>query len=123
MPSLQIVERFVALVETGRGIEALDAFYADDACVRENDSPPRRGKAALVANETAAQAAVSGMKARCVRPIPIAGDTVVIRWVFDYVDSRGRPVHFEELAYQRWSGDRIADEQFFYDPAQFRAGV
>jgi hypothetical protein len=25
----------------------------------------------------------------------------------------------EELAYQRWQGDRIAQEQFFYDPAQF----
>ena len=122
MPSLQTVERFVALVEAGRGIEALDAFYADDASVRENDSPPRRGKAALIANETAAQAAVSGLKARCVRPILVAADTAVIRWVFDYVDSRGRPVHFEELAYQRWSGDCIADEQFFYDPAQFRAG-
>jgi hypothetical protein len=25
----------------------------------------------------------------------------------------------EELAYQRWDGERIAQEQFFYDPAQF----
>lgn len=120
MPSLQTVERFVALVEAARGIEALEMFYADDACVRENESPPRRGKAALVANETAAQAAVSGLKARCVRPILVDGDTVVIRWVFDYIDRQGRAVHFEELAYQRWSGDTIADEQFFYDPAQFR---
>jgi len=24
----------------------------------------------------------------------------------------------EQPAYQRWEGDRIADEQFFYDPAQ-----
>jgi hypothetical protein len=24
----------------------------------------------------------------------------------------------EELAYQRWEGDRIAEETFFYDPAQ-----
>jgi hypothetical protein len=26
----------------------------------------------------------------------------------------------EELAYQRWVGERIAEEQFFYDPAQLR---
>jgi hypothetical protein len=24
----------------------------------------------------------------------------------------------EELAYQRWDGERIAEETFFYDPAQ-----
>jgi hypothetical protein len=120
MPSQQTVERFVALVETGRGIEALETFYADDASVRENDAPPRQGKALLLANETKAQAAVSDLKARCVRPILVDGDVVVIRWVFDYLDRQGRAVHFEELAYQRWTGERIAQEQFFYDPAQFR---
>jgi hypothetical protein len=26
----------------------------------------------------------------------------------------------EELALQRWEGDRIAHEQFFYDPRQTR---
>ena len=36
----------------------------------------------------------------------------------------GKPGEFkvsrmEELAYQRWDGERIAQEQFFYDPAQF----
>jgi hypothetical protein len=25
----------------------------------------------------------------------------------------------EELAYQRWEGERVAQEQFFYDPSQF----
>ena len=121
MPSQQTVERFVILVESGRGIEALETFYADDASVRENESPPREGKAALLANETAAQAAVTGLKAQCVRPFLVAGDIVVIRWLFDYVDRQGRAVHFEELAWQRWSGDRIAEEKFFYDPGQFRS--
>lgn len=26
----------------------------------------------------------------------------------------------EELAYQRWEGELIIDEQFFYDPAQLQ---
>ena len=30
----------------------------------------------------------------------------------------GTVTHMEELAYQRWEGERIAEEQFFYDPAQ-----
>lgn len=119
MPTHQTVGRFVELVEAGKAIDALDMFYAEDASMRENQAQPRIGKAALLAHETAAQAAVARMTARCVRPILIDGDTVVIRWVFDYVDGQGRAVHFEELAYQRWAGDRILEEQFFYDPGQF----
>ena len=121
MPNRQTVERFVELVEAGKGIEALELFYADDASMRENRAPPRTGKAALLANEAAAQAAATGMTARCIRPILIEGDVVVIRWIFDYLDGRGRAVRFEELAYQRWAGERILQEQFFYDPAQFKA--
>ena len=26
----------------------------------------------------------------------------------------------EELAYQRWEGERIAEEKFFYDPRQLQ---
>jgi hypothetical protein len=48
---------------------------------------------------------------------------VVIRWIFDYRNRQGHAVRFEELAYQRWVGDRIAEEQFFYDPGQFRPGA
>jgi hypothetical protein len=27
-------------------------------------------------------------------------------------------MEMEELAYQRWEGERVAEEKFFYDPAQ-----
>jgi len=120
MPTHQTVERFVELVETGQGIDALDMFYAENASMQENQARPRIGKAALLAHETTAQASVTGMTARCVRPILIEGDVVVIRWIFDYFDGQGRLVHFQELAYQRWAGDSILEEQFFYDPRQFK---
>jgi hypothetical protein len=32
--------------------------------------------------------------------------------------AHGTVTHMEELAYQRWEGDRLAEETFFYDPAQ-----
>jgi len=97
MPTHQTVECFVELVETGKGTDALDRFYAENASMQENQSLPRIGKPALLAYETAAQSSVSGMTAQCIRPILIEGDTVVLRWIFDYVDSQGRAVHFEEL--------------------------
>ena len=30
----------------------------------------------------------------------------------------GSVTQMEELAWQRWEGERIAEEMFFYDPAQ-----
>jgi hypothetical protein len=35
---------------------------------------------------------------------------------FEWTD--GTVTRMEELAYQHWEGERIAEEQFFYDPAQ-----
>jgi hypothetical protein len=40
------------------------------------------------------------------------------RGVFRFEWQDGTVTLMEELAYQRWQGERIAQEQFFYDPAQ-----
>jgi hypothetical protein len=53
-----------------------------------------------------------------VQPIFVSGDKVVIRWIFRFEWLDGTVTHIEELAYQRWEGERIAEETFFYDPAQ-----
>ena len=46
------------------------------------------------------------------------GSEPVVRWIFRFEWSDGTMTEMEELAYQRWDGERIAEEQFFYDPAQ-----
>jgi hypothetical protein len=48
----------------------------------------------------------------------VSGDNVVIRWIFHFEWLDGSVTHIEELAYQRWEGEQIAEETFFYDPAQ-----
>jgi hypothetical protein len=86
--------------------------------MQENQSPPRVGRDAHVANEQKVMARAKSVWSKCVRPIFVNDDRVVIRWIFrfDWVD--GTTTHMEELAYQRWKGERIAEETFFYDPAQ-----
>ncbi len=120
MPSQTAVESFVALVEAGQTVEAMERFYADGASMQENEGSPRVGKDALLKHEQGALASIASMKATCVRPIFIAGDSVVIRWVFEIEDKKGKTMRFEELALQRWEGELMAEEKFFYDPAQFK---
>ena len=45
---------------------------------------------------------------------------MVIRWVFEFEWLDGRSGRMEELVWQRWEGERIAEEKFFYDPAQMK---
>jgi SnoaL-like domain len=120
MPSLEIVESFVSLVESGKTVEAMERFYAEHASMQENTTDPRIGKAALIKYEEAALASISKLRATCVRPVFVSGDLVVIRWVFEIEDKKGKTITFEELAYQRWEGNHMVQEQFFYDPAQFK---
>jgi flagellar hook assembly protein FlgD len=120
MPSLEIVESFVSLVESGKTVDAMERFYADHASMQENTTEPRVGKPALIKHEEAALASISKMKATCVRPVFVSGDVVVIRWVFEIEDKKGKTMRFEELAHQRWEGSHMVQEKFFYDPAQFK---
>ena len=40
----------------------------------------------------------------------------MIRWIFRFEWLDGTVTEMEELAYQRWEGEKIAEEQFFYGP-------
>lgn len=118
MPTPETLERFIALVEKNAHVEAVEAFYTADASMQENQSVPRVGRDAHVANERRVLAKAKTLTSRCVRPAFLSGDRVVIRWIFRFEWQDGTVTHMEELAYQRWEGERIAEETFFYDPAQ-----
>ena len=120
MPSPETLERFIARVESNAHAEAIEEFYTPEATMQENESPPRAGRDNLVANERRVLAKAKSVTSKCVRPAFLAGDRVVIRWIFEFEYIDGRRTRLEELAYQRWEGDRIAEEKFFYDPAQLQ---
>ena len=58
---------------------------------------------------------------QCLRPVLVQGDHVAIRWIFTFEWLDGSRMRIEEVAWQRWEGERIAQETFFYDPAQRQA--
>ena len=118
MPSLETVERFVRRVEENAHVEACEEFYTEQSSMRENQGPPRVGRDAHVGNERRVMARAKSIASQCVLPVLVSGNTVVIRWIFHFEWLDGTAMHVEELAYQRWEDDRIAEETFFYDPAQ-----
>ena len=119
MPSPATLERFIARVEQNAHVEAIEEFYNENATMQENQSAPRVGRATLTAHEQRALARAESVRSTCVRPVFVQGNHVVIRWIFDFTYRDGSSMRIEELAYQCWEGERIAEEQFFYDPRQF----
>ena len=118
MPATETLERFIARVEDNAHAEACEEFYTSESSMQENQSAPRIGRDAHVANERKLLSRAKSVVSQCVRPVFVNGNKVVIRWIFHFEWLDGSVTHMEELAYQRWEGERIAEETFFYDPAQ-----
>lgn len=117
MPTRARLDAFIATVEAQRFVEAIELFYAVHATGQENLGRLTEGRDALVAKEQAALArgpiaTVSGSIAVC------EGDRAAIRWRFEMTRPDGSVRVLDEIAWQRWEGDRIVEERFYYDPGQ-----
>ena len=118
MPSRERVAALVARVESERFVEALQEFYSEDATMQENGQAPRIGLQRLIEHERGVMAAFKEIRTLPVRTWLIDGDRVVINWVFEFRRADGTSFRMDELALQRWRGDRVVEERFYYDPAQ-----
>ncbi len=119
MPSKETIERFIKSVEEEKHDEVIARFYTKNASIQENQKEPRVGIDNLVQNERGMLKKAKKVHSECQRPYFQDGDRVVIRWKFKFEWLNDTVTEIEEIAYQRWEDDKIAQEQFFYDPQQF----
>jgi len=119
MPKSETLNKFIEMVESNQHDKAMEEFYTFDASIQENQSEPRQGLDNLVVYEKKMLGKAKSIHSKCIHPVFVDGDTVVIRWVFHFEWKDGRSSHIEEIAYQTWRGEKICNEQFFYDPQQF----
>jgi ketosteroid isomerase-like protein len=123
MPSPATIDAFVAQVLAGDHVGAIRDWYHEDAWMQENQAPPRTGgRAALMAQEAAMLDRCETVETELLGGPMINGDQVAIRWRFTFHLKDGGRLRQEEVAWQTWRGDRIAEETFFYDPGQRKVG-
>jgi hypothetical protein len=93
-------------VEANAHVEAVEEFYAENSSMRENQGEPRIGRDLHIANEHRFLSRLKSLTSKCVRPIFVKDDFVVIRWNFTFELHDGMFVTMDELTYQRWEGYR-----------------
>lgn len=118
MPKLKTLESFIKQVEANEHDLAIENFYANNASMQENESKPRIGKALLIEYERQVLKKTKSLFSKCIRPVFINDNFVVIRWHFTFNWLDGTTTKMEEIAHQRWENEKIAEEKFFYDPIQ-----
>jgi len=122
MPAQATVKAFVVQVLAGDHVGAIRDWYHDDAWMQENQAAPRAGgREALMAQEAAVLDRCTSVETELLGGPLIDGDRVAIRWRFTFQLKDGGRLMQEEVAWQTWRGDRIAEETFFYDPGQRKA--
>jgi ketosteroid isomerase-like protein len=117
------VIKLISLSEQGKFLEALQAFYAEDAVMQENNEPPRAGLANILEHERKAMAVFKEVHVNRAESFIVAGDRSAINWIYEYTDQRGRRHRLDELAYQQWRDGKIICERFYYNPEQMRIEI
>ena len=113
----QLLERFVALVEQGRSVEAMERYYAEDVVVFENRALARAGRQRCIAFEREQHsrapqpATLKALKHACNEATGVS----FVEWLIRFETEAGRAMRLEEVAVQSWRDGAIVEERFYYE--------
>ena len=118
MTYLEKAQDLQRMIGEGKSMEALEKYYADNVVVVD-DRQVRNGK------EEQRQAVnqwgqmvkeMHGMGHGVITSDETNGVTTAESWV-DFTTQEGHRVKMEEVTVQKWEGDHIVHERFYYNPA------
>jgi ketosteroid isomerase-like protein len=118
---LKIADRVAELlryIQSGRIIEAMNEFYAEDTVMQENRNVPTRGLAANIEREKQFLSQVKEWRGFEATATAVNGDVSFIESTMDFVATTGAEVHLEQVSVARWRDGKIVSERFYYDSAK-----
>jgi ketosteroid isomerase-like protein len=111
------VDDLVNHIQQGKILEAMNEFYAPDVAMQENNNPPVTGLDANVEREKQFLASVKEWRRTDISSVAVdeAKGKTLVQYVFDFVNTAGQPVHYDQVAVQTWKDGKIVHERFYYD--------
>lgn len=113
----QRVNDLVSYIQGGKILEAMTEFYSADIAMQENNNPPTHGLPANIEREKQFLAQVKEWKRTQINAIGVDDERgrTLVQYEFDFVNTAGQPVHYDQVAVQTWRNGKIVHERFYYD--------
>ena len=114
----ELVAEMYRMVNSGQPMEAFEKFYHEDSTMIEATGDVRQGKAASREFEQNYLSSVKEFHGGGVINLTSdedSGITMVEAWA-DVTFQDGNRMKLEEIARQKWQGDQIIEERFYYNP-------
>ncbi|AFY96484.1 nuclear transport factor 2 family protein [Chamaesiphon minutus] len=96
-----------------------EEYYAENVVVRENQQPPRVGRALSIERQKLMNANIKEVHEFKIGAILVDGDRSMAEMSLDATTHDGYRIKLEEVGLQTWQDGKIIHERYFYDPASF----
>jgi len=103
-------------IRSGRIMDAMREFYAEDVVMTEPAYGATKGLAANIKREEKFVASVKEFKNFQVTHLAIDAETghTFYETVMDWIGVDSKPYHVEQVAVQQWKNGKIVSERFYY---------
>ena len=118
MSYLEKAQNIYDMVYQGQLLEAFEKYYADDVVMVEANGDSTEGKDANREREKKFLESVQEWHAGGVKSIASnedAGVTMIENWMEVTFKGAPGPMKMEQVAVQKWEGDQIVHERFYYN--------
>lgn len=110
------VESLKDYINTGRILEAMEEFYSDDVVMQENSEEATKGLAANIEREKQFLSIVKEWKWTKWHATAVNDreNISIVEYSFEFVNSDGETVVYDQAAVQRWRDGKIYSERFYH---------
>jgi hypothetical protein len=110
------INELLEYVRTGRIMDAMTEFYADETVMTEPAYGATKGLAANLEREQKFVNSVAEFKGFETPNVAVTGNTSVYENVMDWVGTDGKDYHVEQVVVAEWNDEgKIVHERFYYD--------
>jgi hypothetical protein len=110
--TLELETKLNAMISSGKILEALDQFFADDAVFQEGNGAARRGKRVNHDFLSGFFKTLKAFNGATLHSQAVNGDTSLSEWTFDMVGPNG-PILWNEVLSRRWNNGKVVSERYY----------
>lgn len=110
------VEDLKSYINQGKILEAMTEFYADNLVMQENSEEPTKGLEANIEREKEFLSTVKEWHWTKWHATAINEDegVAIIEYAFEFTNTDGKKVTYEQATVQRWENGKIVSERFYH---------